>query len=210
MRTSIVLVGVVILVIGIALIGYGYTAGSSSTTTSTVAVVPSTSRNIDAGGIWTAGSHNLQSGQVVTGSYTVANFNNSAGSPSFLIMNESQWANWGACAPCATPTIMNKSVTGSGTFTWTAPYSGAFYFAIDDSNYGQPLSISFVSNSVQSNAITTSNNPTFVYAGVALVLVGAIILALGLIMRGTVTTPRTMSQTKKDDMTQTPGPKPTT
>lgn len=181
MRRSIAIAGIVILLIGIAVIGYSYAAGPTQQEVS-AAVIPSTSRNIDANGIWTAGSHVLQRGEQITGTYAVNNYNASAGPIFMLILNESQWADWGGCAPCTSPNLMNKTISSSSanTFTWTVPYTGAFYFAVDDSSYGQSASASFGANTTTMASVSSSAN--YAYAGVAAIILGAVVLAVGIIM----------------------------
>ena len=186
MQKMVAIAGIVVLLVGVIVLGVGLTGGSNNTSTTTVAVVPQTSRTIDANGIWSPGADTLTNGQSVTITLSVASYNSSAGPIFFYVMNESQWAAWGGCAPCTSPNLLNKTVTGgsSNSYSWTVPYSGPFYFVVDVESYGQSASVQFAANSTQSMTTTTSSNPTYVQAGVGVLIVGAVVLAVGIIITG--------------------------
>jgi len=205
MKTSIAVVGVIILLIGAGVLVYGmnYPSPPATTTTTTmtpssVAVVPATSRTVDAGGLWSFGM-NLQKGETVSGTASIQGYNSSAGPVFFYIQNESTFIYWGGCAPCALPSggytgLANYTLPSSGTysFTWTAPYSGAFYLAFDNENYNQkananlqatgsfPATTTTIVSSPPSS-MTTNNN--LVYAGAIVMVLGIIIVALGAMMK---------------------------
>lgn len=192
MRASIAVAGIVILIIGVALLGYGVTTPVTntitSTTTVTTAAMPQTNRNIDPNGIWSSGAQVLQKGEVLTGTFSISNYSSSAGRVFFYLQNESQFIAWGGCAPCNSPSINNWTAPSSGQyqFTWTVPYTGAFYFVFDDEGYGAVAPASFSATGVLTQTpMTTSTGPnsTLNYSGAALIVVGALILAAGLIAR---------------------------
>ena len=182
----------VILLIGLgvwALAAYSPAPTSNVTTTSTAPVIPSTNRNIDANGIWSHGM-SLQSGEAVTGTATISNFNKTAGPAFFYILNESLFIDWGGCAPCGEPSsamghlaagsFQNSTIPSSGTFqiSYTAPSTGADYMVFDNEAYGQPAQASLSATGVSSSTTSTSSP----YLGGYLPLVGAAIAVLGIII----------------------------
>jgi hypothetical protein len=192
MKTSVAAVGIVVLLIGLGIwvfAAYTPVPSSTSTTTGTLAAVPSASRNIDAGGTWSHGV-SLQSGEVVTGTATIQNFNKTAGPAFFYLMNESVFIDWGGCAPCAEPTgamghlaagsFQNNTMPSGGTlsFTYTPPKTGGYYVVFDDLAYGQAAQASVSASGVVTSTVTT-NSP---YVGGYLPLVGAGIAVLGIII----------------------------
>jgi hypothetical protein len=194
MKTSVFAVGVVVLLIGLgiwAFAVYSPVPTQTTTTTTTDAVIPSTSRNIDANGIWSFGM-NLQKGSTVTGTATIQSINASAGPVFFYVMNESLFIDWGGCAPCGEPSsamgslqagsFQNSTVSSSGTytFTYTPPSTGAYYAVFDDEYYGQSAQASLSANAVVPTAVTT-NAP---YLGGYLPITGAAITLIGLIIAG--------------------------
>jgi hypothetical protein len=201
MKTSVVVAGVVVLLIGLAIwafVAFSPVPTQTTTTTTTDAAIPSTNRNIDANGIWSFGM-NLQQGGTVTGTATIQSFNSSAGPAFFYIMNESLFIDWGGCAPCGEPssamghlqagTLQNGTIPSSGTytFTYTPPSTGAYYAVFDDESYGQSAQASLSANAVVSSPVTTNAPYLGGYLGVtgaAIALIGLIIAAVGAIMAG--------------------------
>jgi hypothetical protein len=192
MRTPLVAVGIVVLLIGLgiwAIAAYTPVPTSSSTTTTTGTVIPSTSRSIDGNGDWSHGA-TLQSGETVTGTATIQNFNKSAGPIFFYFMNESIFIDWGGCAPCAEPSsavghlaagsFQNNTIPSTGTlsFTYTPPSTGAYYAVFDDTAYGQSAQAVLSANGVTTSTVSTASP----YAGGYLPLIGAGIAVLGIII----------------------------
>lgn len=193
MKPAIAIAGIVILIVGIALVGYGATSPTTSTTTQTttqnVSLTPQTNRVIDANGLWSPGAEVLSQGQNVVATFTLTNYSSSQGPVFLYVQNISQFIAWGSCAPCTSPSLTNQTLPSSGTYTltWTVPKSGSYYFSIDDESYNAAASAQFSANAnqVSTNPVTsTQQNTTVLYAGAALIVVGAIVLALGVIAGG--------------------------
>ena len=201
MKNSILAVGVEILVIGLgiwALAAYTPVPTSTSTATSTANIVPSTNRNIDANGDWSHGV-NLQAGEVVTGTASIASFNPSAGPAFFYFLNESVFIDWGGCAPCAEPSsavghlatgsFSNYTMPASGTysFSYTAPSTGAYYLVFDNEAYGQSAQATLSANGVYQSAMTTNSPYVSGYLpliGAAIAVIGIIVAAMSVVMQG--------------------------
>ncbi|SRR5579875_109501 len=193
MRVTIAIIGIVILIIGIALVGYGASTPIKQTTTQTttqdVALSPQTTRVIDANGVWSPGAQVLSKGEAITATFTLSNYSASQGPVFLYVQNISQFIKWGGCAPCTSPSLLNQTLPSSGTYTlsWTAPADGSYYFTFDDEAYGAAASAQFSAsgNNVSSVPITTtSQNTTLLYSGAALIVIGAIVLAVGVIATG--------------------------
>lgn len=193
MKPAIAIAGIVILIVGIALVGYGAMSPTSQTTTQTttqsVSLTPQTNRVIDANGLWSPGAQVLSQGEQVTATFALTNYSSSQGPVFLYVQNISQFIKWGGCAPCTTPSIQNQTLPSSGTYTvtWTVPKSGSYYFSIDDESYNAAASAQFSANANQVNTVpvtTTQQNTTVLYSGAALIVVGAIVLALGVIVGG--------------------------
>ncbi len=191
MKTAIIAAGILVLLVGIAVIAYGLssptTSTSASTTTASDPVVPNTSRTISTNGFWAMGAASLVPGESVTGTVAVSNYSSSAGPIFVYVQNESTFIAWGACAPCGVSNQLNKSLssTGSYTFTWTAPQAGSYYFVLDAEYYNAAAPASFSANAMTTSTIQISQstpNTTVNYGGVAVAVVGAIILGMGLIV----------------------------
>jgi hypothetical protein len=191
MKTSLAVGGIVVLLIGIAIAGYGLSSPmsqtSTATSTTTAALVRDTSRVVSANGFWAMGAANLVPGEAVTGSVSVSNFSAAKGPIFIYVQNESSFIAWGGCAPCGATNQANNSLPASGTysFTWTAPKAGSYYFVLDADYYGAAAPASFSASGVTS--VTTSNtqtvpNSTLDYGGVAVAVLGAVILGAGLVM----------------------------
>ena len=200
MRTSIAAVGIVVLLIGLgiwAFAAYSPIPTSTNTNMSTVTAIPSTNRVIDGGGTWSHGV-NLQAGEVMSGTAKIQNFSSSAGPIFFYVMNESVFIDWGGCAPCtepsstvghlATGTFQNNTVsTGTLSFSYTAPKTGGYYAVFDDEAYGSAAQATLSANGVESSAMTTNSPYAGGYlplVGVAIVVLGIIIAALSVMMKG--------------------------
>ncbi|MHB8565837.1 MAG: hypothetical protein ACYC7D_05830 [Nitrososphaerales archaeon] len=193
MKTTMAILGIVILVIGVALVGYGASSPIKQTTTQTttqdVTLTPQTTRVIDPNGLWSPSAQVLSKGEAITATFTVTNYTSSQGPVFLYLQNISQFIAWGSCAPCTSPSLTNQTLPSSGTYTlsWTVPANGSYYFTIDDESYGAAASAQFSSsgNAVSSVPVTTtSQNTTLLYSGAALIVVGAIILAFGFIATG--------------------------
>lgn len=192
MKTTLVVAGIVILVVGLGILVYGLYATSNNSTTTEV--VPQTQRSIDGGGSWVLGM-NLKSGETLTGTAQISSYNSSAGPVFLYIQNESAYIYWGGCMPCTLPSsgyvnMENYTVPSSGvqTFTWTAPYTGAFYFIFDNENYNQNTQASAsIAATVPS---TTHGNSTLVFAGLAVVVVGIIVAIAAASMSGSPKPPK--------------------
>jgi len=142
---------------------------------------------------------NLQKDETVTGTATIQNYNGSAGRAFLYIMNESLFIDWGGCSPCKEPTkavgsihpgtFENQTITSTGTlsFTWTAPSTGAYYIVLDDSAYGTTARATLSANGVVSSEVTTNSpylNGYLPLAGAAVAVIGVIIAAIGAVMAG--------------------------
>ncbi|MDA4128807.1 MAG: hypothetical protein OK422_05095 [Thaumarchaeota archaeon] len=190
MKSSVVMAGVVVLIVGFAIAGYGLaTPGkqtNTSTTTATVAAVRNTNRVVAANGFWAMGAANLSQGQTVTGTVSVSNFSAAKGHVFLYVLNESSFIGWGACVPCSATNYLNKSLPTAGTysFTWTTPASGSYYFVLDDNYYSAAAPATFVANAAGATTFTTTQtnpNSTLDYGGVAVAVLGAVILGVGLV-----------------------------
>jgi hypothetical protein len=208
-KTSIAVVGVVVLIIGLgiwAFAAYSPIPSSTTTTTSTDTAIPAASRTIDGGGTWSHGV-NLQSGETVTGTATIQGFNKSAGPVFFYLMNESLFIDWGGCAPCGEPSsaighlaagsFQNNTMPSTGTlsFTYIAPKTGGYYAVFDDEAYGPSAQATLSANGVASTTMTTNSPYVSGYLpliGAAIAVLGVIIAALSLMMKGK---PKMTSQT---------------
>jgi hypothetical protein len=214
-KASIAAVGVVVLLIGLgiwAFAAYSPIPSSTATTTSTVTAIPAASRDIDGGGTWSAGV-NLKGGETVTGTATIQNFNKSAGPVFFYLMNESIFIDWGGCSPCTEPSaavghlaagsFQNNTMPSTGTlsFTYTPPTTGGYYVVFDDEVYGSSAQASISANGAVSTTMTTNSPYASGYlplVGAAIAVVGIIIAALSLMMKGK---PKTTSQTMSPSST---------
>ena len=202
MKRSVAVVGVVVLLIGLgvwAFAAYSPVPSSTTTTTSTANVVPTTNRNIDPNGDWSHGV-SLQAGEVVTGTATIQSFNASAGPAFFYFMNESIFIDWGGCAPCTEPSsavghlatgaLHNATISSSGTysFSYTVPSTGAYYLVFDNEAYGQSALATLTANGVYESPVTAASPYVGGYLpliGVAIAVIGIIIAALSVAMKGT-------------------------
>jgi hypothetical protein len=179
--------GVVILIVGAIVLAYGWSSPVNSTTTTNVSTqpVPTSHRDIDAGGTWSFGAQ-VTNGEALTGTVSVSGYNASAGPIFFYIQNESQYINWGNCAPCASPSISNYTLSSSGgsySFNVNSPMTGGIYLSFDDEYYGQPAQATVqVSGSNSVSTATTAPNYNVDYLGIALIIIGALVAALGLAM----------------------------
>ena len=171
---------------------------SSSTSTTTATVVPSSSRNIDGNGDWSHGV-TLQKGEMVTGTAAIQNFNKSAGPVFFYMMNESVFIDWGGCAPCAEPSsavghlaassFQNNTMPSTGTlsFTYTPPSTGAYYVVFDDLSYGQSAQAVLSANGVTTSTVTSASPYVGGYLplmGAGIAVLGVVIAAIGAMMSG--------------------------
>ena len=190
MKTTIAVVGIVILLIGVGLVAYGASNPIKSTTaqTSNVSsvVTPQTTRVIDAGGLWSPGAQVLTKGEVITATFTLTNYSSTQGPVFLYVQNLSQFIAWGSCAPCTSPSLSNQTLPSSGTYTltWAVPYNGSFYFSIDDEAYNSAAAAQFSATgntAVSVPVTTTSQNTTYLDSGAGLIIVGAIVLAFGFI-----------------------------
>ena len=191
MRVQIVAIGAVVLLVGIALLAYGIatpvTQTTSTTTSTTVAVVRDTGRTVSANGFWAMGAANLVAGEKITGTVSVDNFSASKGPLFIYVQNESTFINWGGCAPCGASNVLNATLPSSGSYSlsWTATQAGSYYFVLDASSYGAaaPSHFSATGAEVMNVQTTqTNSNDTLNYGGLAVAIIGAIILAAGLVM----------------------------
>jgi len=190
MKTSWVAVGIVIILAGFAIAAYGLANPTSTTsttsTTTTDAVVRSTSRVVSPAGFWAMGAANLNQGETITGSVSVSNFSSAKGPIFVYIQNESSYIAWAACFPCAGSNVLNKSLSSSGSYSisWTVAKAGSYYFVLDDDYYNAAAPASFSATGVGTGsslvAQSTPNNGLN-YGGVAVAVIGAIVLGVGII-----------------------------
>ncbi|MGI0086249.1 MAG: hypothetical protein ACREBQ_14310, partial [Nitrososphaerales archaeon] len=186
MKSVIVVAGIVVLIIGLGILVYG--VYYSSSTTKTVSVVPQSSSSVVANGMWELGM-NLQSGEKISGTAQILSYNATAGPVFLYIQNESTYIYWGGCAPCGLPSggyvnLENYTVGSNGmySFTWSVPYTGAFYFVFDNENYNQNTNATMVATGAINS--TTSGNTTLVLSGLGVAVVGVIIAVAGATMGG--------------------------
>jgi hypothetical protein len=193
MKAPIAVVGVVLLLIGAGLAAYGISSPlsqtSQKTTTVNSVVTPTTTRTVDSAGIWSPAAAVLTKGEIVTGRFTISNYSSSVGKVFLYAQNISQFIAWGTCAPCTSPSLENWTLPSTGTyaFTWTVPYSGSFYMSFDNEYYNAAAPAVYSANgtSTSTTSITTSTpNTTFIYSGAGLLVVGAIVIAAGMLMSG--------------------------
>jgi len=188
------LVGVVLLIMGSGLASYGFATPiktqSTINSTANEVLIPMDSFTLQATQPPWVHTAQLQEGQVVTGIFGLTNFTSSQGPVFFYIQNETQLVNWGKCSPCAWPTIVNESAPSAGTykFTWDAPSAGAYYFTVDPEYYNATVPAYFQANTTTTTPTTTtvsSANTTFIYGGVGLAIVGAILAGAGIVLAST-------------------------
>lgn len=202
MKTSVVVGGIVLLIIGVALLAYGLYYPTSSAP-SVVQAVPLASRNIDAGGTWSFGV-SLQKGEALNGTAQILDYNQSAGPIFLYIQNESTFIYWGGCAPCALPSsgysgLANYTISnGIEKFSWTVPYTGSFYFSFDNENYGQLANATFAATgAMPSSGSGTMVNNSLVYAGAIVAVIGAIVTGIGVTIRGSPSSRKEPAPTTK-------------
>jgi len=190
LKTTIVIVGVVVLILGIALMGYGLANPSTTTVTSSMnsnSVVASVSdQSIGNLGTFETGA-SLAQGVKVSGNFSVANYTPSKGQYFFYVENKSQFVAWGNCSPCASPTIVNGTASSSGTysFSFTASAADTYFFVFDAESYNASSQANMVAASSSSTPQTVTNqslNAGPVYGGLALLAIGAIIAGVGAVM----------------------------
>ncbi|MDA4124640.1 MAG: hypothetical protein OK438_04215 [Thaumarchaeota archaeon] len=193
MKATVAVLGVVVLLIGVGLVAYGVTSPlsqtSQKTTTVHTVVTPKTTRSIDAFGIWAPAAAVLTKGEVVTGTFTISNYSSSVGPIFMYAQSISQFIAWGNCAPCASPSLDNWTLPSSGTYTvtWTVPNNGSFYVSFDNEYYNAVAPAVYAANGTTTsttNIITTTPNTTYIDLGAGLIIVGAIVIAAGVIMQG--------------------------
>ncbi len=194
MKTPLVLVGVIVLIVGLAFLGYGPSATTTNTSTATTTqnVAQNSQRTIDGGGTWSFGV-NMQQGESLHGSISIQSYNATAGPIFFYVQNESTYINWGGCAPCDAVSAENYTLPSSGTyqFSWTAPKTAAYYLTFDDENYGQSAPATFsATGTLASVSTTTSNNQMYTYLGAVIAIVGVAILGAGFIAGGSKSSPK--------------------
>ncbi len=195
MKTTVVVAGIVILIVGLGILAYGFSYTTNQTTTTQA--VPKSQRSIDGNGLWAFGV-NLKSGEKLNGTAQIASYNSSAGPIFVYIQNESTYIYWGGCAPCGLPSggysgFENYTLPASGveSFTWTAPYTGSFYVVFDNEYYGQGANASLAATG--STVTTSTGNSTLVFAGLGVAVVGIIIAIAGATMGGTPKPPKPLT-----------------
>lgn len=190
MKSSIAIIGIVILIIGFAVAGYGMaypnTQTNTITVTSTQSIIRPANRVISANGFWAMGAPNLQQGLKITYTVAVSNYTASDGPLFVYVLNESSFVAWGGCAPCAMTNQQNQSIsqTSSSSFSWTVPAAGSYYFVVDASYYNASAAASFSATHTttsSSQSTQTTANTSLDYAGVIVAIVGAIVLGIGLV-----------------------------
>ena len=195
------------LLLGIGLAAYGASSPVSQTTPKSTSVnsvvTPQTTRDIDSGGIWSPGAAVLTKGESVTGTFTISNYSSSVGPVFLYIQNISQFIAWGSCAPCTSPSLENWTLPSSGTysFTWTVPYNSSFYMSFDSESYNAVAPAVYSANGTTTettSAVTTSPNTTFIDSGAGLVVLGAIVIAVGMIMPNSPKKEVVQSSAKKE------------
>ncbi len=192
MRTQLVAAGIVVLLIGVAIAVYGLSTPESQTTTTTTtttqALVRDTSRVVSPNGFWAMGAANVVQGESVTGSVSVSNYSKSDGPIFVYVLDEPTFIDWGGCAPCGeSHAAVNASLSTSGSYSisWTAPAAGSYYFVLDSSYYGAAAPASFSASGVANTSVQSTQsvpNSTFNYAGFAIAVLGAIVLAAGVML----------------------------
>ncbi|MDE1852429.1 MAG: hypothetical protein KGI38_01645 [Thaumarchaeota archaeon] len=192
MKAQLAAVGIVILLAGVAMAFYGLstpiTQSTTTTTTSTQALVRDTNRVVSPNGFWAMGAANLAKGESVTGSVSIANYTSSDGPIFVYVMDEPTFINWGGCVPCSeSSATVNATLSSSGTYSisWIAPAAGSYYFVLDASYYSASSPATFSANGVTTASVPstqTTPNTTYNYAGVALAVLGALVLAAGLVL----------------------------
>jgi hypothetical protein len=195
MKTAMVIAGIVILIAGLGILVYGVYYQSNQTTITQV--VPFSERvNTDAGGTWVHTMKTLQAGETVNGTAQILSYNQSAGPVFLYIQNESAYIYWGGCAPCSLPSLgysnlENYTLPSNGvkSFSWTAPYSGSFYFIFDNENYNQVANATFAATGTTTSTVT--GNTTLVLGGLAVAVVGVIVAVVGLSMVTRPASPKT-------------------
>lgn len=191
MRSQLVAVGAVVLLVGVAIAFYGLstplTQTNTTTTTTTQALVRDTSRVVSTNGFWAMGAANVAEGESVTGSVSVSNYSASDGPIFLYVQDEPTFINWGGCAPCGVTSAVNATLSPSGTYSisWTAPAAGSYYFVLDASYYNAAAPATFSAAGVTTASVQstqTSPNTTYNYVGFAVAVLGAIVLAAGLVI----------------------------
>ncbi len=191
MRSALVAVGIIVLLAGVAVAAYGLSSPTTQTTTTvtttTDALVRDTGRTVLANGFWAMGAANLNSGEQVTGTVSVSNFSASKGPIFIYVENESSFIAWGGCAPCGGTNEVNESLPSSGSLSisWTAPKAGSYYFVLESSYYGAAAPAHFSANgvaTVNGELTQTTPNTTLNYGGFAVAVLGAFLLAGGMVM----------------------------
>ncbi len=186
-----ILVGLVLIVVGAGVAYYGFqnpiTGQTTNTTSSTAALISRESFTLQATQPPWVLTSTIQKGQVVTGIFGLTNYTTSQGPVFFYVQNETQLVNWGKCSPCDWPTIINETSPSTGVyqFTWTVPSNGAYYFSFDPEFYNATVPAYFdanVTTPTTNTLTTTSPNTTFIYSGIGLGIIGAIVLAAGVVL----------------------------
>lgn len=182
------LIGVILIIVGAGLTAYAYASPTKTqeSVTGTQPLISYVTFTLQATQPPWVLSTQLKSGQEVNGTFGLTNFTSSEGPVFFYVQNETELVNWGKCSPCAWPTIINDSATSSGTYTfsWKAPATGAYYFTFDPEYYNATIPAYFDANTTSSpTTITvTSLNTSLIYGGVGLAIIGAVLAAVGLVI----------------------------
>lgn len=173
MRTYVV-VGAVVLIIGLVALGIGaalWVNTPSEVKTSVLGTQQYVLRKGDEVSITVSA---LKTGERLTGTFTQVN-----GTTVYLyFMTPDQQHDWGDCAPCSSPALVNASNPVRYDYNWAINDSGT-YFLILDNSYGNVESVSLTAFSI------APNNPfgtyeTLVAVGAVIAVVGVAVSAIGL------------------------------
>jgi hypothetical protein len=162
--------GIVILVIGLLILAVGAVLYTMNGTTSTN-LLASNNYLIAAGDNRAVGV-TLNAGQTLSGKYTQVN----GSTVNFYFMTANQQNQFGNCAPCSSPAIVNASAPASYSFNWSINSSGTYYLVLDNSKGGANVAVTLTANA---NGSGQSMTTTYLLVlGAIVAVIGAIVIAI--------------------------------
>jgi hypothetical protein len=165
--------GVALIVIGLIILGFGAYMYYANTNQSQVSLLRTNNYTIGAGDNQNAGIV-ANAGQVVSGTFNQVN----GSSVNFYFMSAAQQDAWGNCAPCASPAIVNASNPGTYSYRWTVNNTGTYYLVMDNSNGANKVAVTLTAMT-PSSSTPNSQYEIAMIVGIAVVVIGLIVLASG-------------------------------
>ncbi|MDE1858095.1 MAG: hypothetical protein KGI26_03395 [Thaumarchaeota archaeon] len=160
-------VGFVVLLVGLALLSYG---GAAAYATSMASQPLVTGTQVAPAGDWHSDGVPLTAGAHVSGTLTPVN----GTSAFFYFMTAAQNRNWGLCAPCTSPALINATGKTAYNLDYTVNATGTYFIVMDNSNGANNEAVQLSINQTAPGSALT----TYEYVLAA----GAVIAVIGVAM----------------------------